>query len=41
MVSGYSPIQLMTRKSGIFLGISQGNEARKLMYEDEGVRRII
>ena len=41
MVSGYTPLQLMTGKSVMYPGIAQGNEATESMYENEGVRRIM
>ena len=41
MVSGYTPLQLVTGKSVTYPGISQGNEATESAFEDEGVRRIM
>ena len=41
MVSGFTPLQLMTGNSVTFQGIYCGNEATESMFEDEGVRNIM
>ena len=41
IISGYTPLQLMTGSSAVFSGISKGNEVTESMLEDEGVQMII
>merc|ERR1712237_117435 len=39
--SGYSPLQLVTGKSIVLPGLSNGNLATESLYDDEAIRRIM
>ena len=41
IVSGFTPLQVMTGKSVTYPGISQGNKAMESVFEYEGVRHIM